>query len=119
MNSVPFAGLDRVERHAGRLQRGRAVAREGRPRQRVIAQLDGHVAGHVEALLAAGKAASENEIVDVGRVERRDLVECGSNHRRRQIVGAQVDQRTLAARPMGERAVATMTASGIAYVPCL
>jgi hypothetical protein len=51
---------------------------------------------HVEALLAAGQATAEVEVVDVGRVERRHLVERGTHDRRRQVVRTQRAQRALA-----------------------
>ena len=72
---VTLAGLDRVERHPGGLHARGAVAGERRAGQVVVAEQDGDHPGHVEALLAAGQAAAEHQVVDVGGVELGHLVE--------------------------------------------
>src|SRR6266496_3275395 len=51
---VPLAGLDRVERHPGGLQRRGAVPVHGGSGEMVVAEQHGDHARHVEALLAAG-----------------------------------------------------------------
>src|SRR5436305_1194972 len=70
---VPFAGLDRVEGHPGGLQRRGAVPVHGSARNMVMAEQYGDHARHVEALLAAGQPAAEDQVADVGRVELRHL----------------------------------------------
>jgi hypothetical protein len=61
----------------------------------VMAEQQRHDATHVEAALAARQAAAEHQVVDVGRVERRDLVEGGLHDGRGEVVGTQILQRTL------------------------
>jgi hypothetical protein len=92
---VALAGLDRVERHAGGLQRGGAVPGDGRARQVVEAEQRADHAGHVEALLAAGQAAAQVEIFDVPRIELGDLVERGSDYGGGEVVRTKVAQRSL------------------------
>ena len=92
---VALAGLDRVERHPGGLQRRRAVPGQRRAGQVVVAEQGGDHAGHVEALLAAGQAAAQVEVVDVARVELRHLVQGGPDDRGGEVVGAQLAQGAL------------------------
>jgi hypothetical protein len=61
----------------------------------VVAEQRGDHAAHVEALLAAGQAAAEVQIVDGGRVELRNLVQRGPHDGGGEVVGAQVAQRPL------------------------
>ena len=86
---MPLAGLDRVERHPDRLQRGRAVAGDGGAGQLVVAEQHRDHPGHVEALLAAGQPAAEHEVVERGRVQLRDLVQGGLDDRGGQVVRAE------------------------------
>ena len=79
----------------------------------MVAEFDGDRAADVEPGLAGGLPAAHDQVVDLARVEGRDLVQGGADHLRRQIVGPHVGQRPLTAQPIGERAVATMTASGM------
>ena len=90
---VALTGLDRVEGHPDGLQRRRTVSVDGGARQEVVAEFDGDDAGHVEALLAARQAAAQDQVVDLVRVQRRHLVQCGAHHLRRQVVGPHADQR--------------------------
>jgi hypothetical protein len=113
---VPLPRPDRVHGHPGRLQAGRAVAGDGRAGH-LPAEQRGHDPGHVEALLATGEPAAEQQVVDLRRVELRHL-----RHRGRTIVAVRSSGRSsvmapLKARPMGLRAAATMTASGMAGSP--
>ena len=94
---VALAGLDGVQRHAGGLQRRRAVAGHGAcraggrsPAARTTTRR------HVEALLAAGQAAAEHQVVDLRGVELRHLVQRGAHHLRGQVVGPDVLERALA-----------------------
>ena len=73
--------------------------------------------GHVEALLARRLGAAEHQVVDVGGVERGHLVERGPHDRRGEVVGSHAISEPLNARPIGLRAVATMTASGMGRAP--
>ena len=70
---VPLAGLDRVEGHPGGLQRRRAVPVDGRAGQVIVAEQHRHHARHVEALLAAGQPAAEDQVAHVGGIELRHL----------------------------------------------
>ena len=92
---VALAGLDGVHGHAGGLQRRGAVAGDRRPGQVVHAEQDGDDAAHVVALLAAGQAAAEHQVVDVGRVERGHLVQRGADDGGGEVVGPEVLQRPL------------------------
>jgi hypothetical protein len=98
---VALAGLDRVESHPDGLQRRRTVAVDGGAGQEVVAELDGDHAGHVEALLAAGQAAAQDQVVDLVGVERLDFVECGAHHLRGQVVRPDADQRPFHGAPDG------------------
>ena len=93
---VALAGADGVRGHARGLHRRRAVPRDRRARQGVHPELDGDDAGEVVALLAAGQAAAEQEVLDLGRVEGGDGVERGAHHLRGEVVGAHPGQRALA-----------------------
>ena len=90
---VAFAGLDRVEGHPDGLQRRRTVSVDGGARQEVVAEFDGDDAGHVEALLATGQAAAQDQVVDLVGVQPLHLVQRGAHHLRRQVVGPDADQR--------------------------
>lgn len=92
---VALAGLDGVQSHAGRLERGGTVTGDRAARQVVHAQLYGDDTAQVVALLAAGQATAEHQVVDVLRVQLRDLREGGRDDRGGQVVGAQVLQRAL------------------------
>ena len=92
---VRLAGLDRVEGHPGGLQRRRAVARHRGPGQVVVAEQHGDHPGHVEALLAAGQAAAEQQVVDVVRVELRHLGQRGRDHLSGQVVRPDTGEGTL------------------------
>ena len=96
---VALAGLDRVEGHPDGLQRRRTVPVDGGARQEVVAELDGDDAGHVEALLAAGQAAAQDQVVDLVRVQRRHLVQRGAHHLRGEVVGPHADQRPFHGAP--------------------
>src|SRR5699024_12823977 len=89
---VSFARADRVHRHAGGLQTGRAVAGDRAPGKVVVPQLHGNSTTHVEPGLAAGEATPEHQVVDLGGIEFGDLVECGADHLGGQIIGTHVDQ---------------------------
>ena len=65
------------------------------PGQVVHAEQDADDAAHVVALLAAGQAAAEHQVVDVGRVERGHLVQGGADDGGGQVVGAEVLERPL------------------------
>ena len=56
---------------------------------------EAHHPAHVEARLAAGQAAAEDEVLDLAAVELGDLVEHPRDHRRGEVVGPQVDERAL------------------------
>ena len=109
---VALAGLDRVERHPGGLQRRRAVPVDGGAGQEVVAELDGDDAGDVVAGLTGGLAAAPWNR-RCRRVERRDLVQRGAHHLAARSSGRMSWSDPLTARPIGERAGATMTASGM------
>jgi len=58
----------------------------------VVAELHGDHPAKVEALLTTGQPAAEHQVVDVGRVELRHLVQRRPHHLRRQVVRPDVDQ---------------------------
>src|SRR4029077_6851817 len=58
---------------------------------------------HVEALLAAGEAAAQHEVADVGRVELGHLGQGGGDHLAGQVVGPDGGEGTLE-RPADWRA---------------
>ena len=93
---VALPGPDRVRRHADGLQRRRAVPRDRRARKVVEAGLDGHDAGEVVPLLAAGQPAAQHQVLDLGRVERGDRVEGGPHHLHREVVGTHPGEGALA-----------------------
>ncbi len=93
---IAFTGLDGVQRHPAGLQRRRAVAVQGHAGQEVIAELGGHHLGHIESGLAAGLSTTEHQIIDVGGVQRRNLVQGGADHLGGKVVRAHAHQRTLA-----------------------
>jgi hypothetical protein len=82
------------------------------PGQVVEAEQRGDDAAHVEALLTAGQPAAEQQVVDVARVQRRHLRQRAETTAAVRSSGRTSVREPLNARPMGERAVATMTASG-------
>jgi hypothetical protein len=53
----------------------------------VVAEQDGDHPRHVESLLAAGQAAAEDEVADVGRVQLRDLGQRGGHDLPGQVIG--------------------------------
>ena len=65
------------------------------PGQVVHAEQDRDDAAHVVALLAAGQAAAEHQVVDVGGVERGHLVQRRPDDGGGEVVGTQVLQRPL------------------------
>jgi len=91
-----LAGLDRVERHPRGLKRRRAVPVHRGAGEEVVAQLDGHRAADVEAGLTAGLPAAHHQVIDLARVERRNLVQRRTHHLCGEVVGSDIDQRTLA-----------------------
>jgi hypothetical protein len=66
---VTLAGLDRVERLPGRLQRGGAVPRDRRTGDVIESEQDGDDATDVVALLAARQPAAHDDVLDGVRVE--------------------------------------------------
>ena len=90
---VALAGPDRMQRHPSGLQRRGAIAGDRRSGQVVVAEGDGDDAGQVEALLAAGQAAAEEQVVDLVRVEGGHLVERGPDDLGGEVVRTQVDER--------------------------
>ena len=86
------------------------------PGRCVVAQHDGDDAADVEALLTAGQAAAHHQVVDRGRVELRHLVQRGPHDLRGRSSGRMSTRDPLPARPIGERAAETMTASGMAQL---
>ena len=71
---VALAGLDRVRRHADRLQRRRAVAVH-RDARRVDAREERGDPGDVRARLAGGLAAAPDDVLDLRGIEARNLGE--------------------------------------------
>ncbi len=57
-----------------------------------MAEQDGDHPGHVEALLAAGQAAAEIEVVDGAGIELGDLLQRGTHDGGGEVVGTQVAQ---------------------------
>ena len=110
---VALAGLDRVRGHADGLQRRRAVPVDRDAGDVLEAGEHAHDPAHVEALLAAREAAPEDEVLDLAPVELRHLVEHGLHDGAGEVVGSQSTSDPLYARPIGLRAVATITGSGI------
>ena len=84
---VTLAGPDRVHRHPGGLQAGRAVAGDRRAGQVIETEHDRDHPRHVVTLLAAGQAAAEHEVGDVGWVKLRDLGQGSGHHLPGQVVG--------------------------------
>ncbi len=72
----------------------------------------GH-AGDVEALLALGLGAAEDDVVDVGFVEAGTLSKAPLNAVAARSSGRVVESAPLGARPTGVRTAATRTASGM------
>jgi hypothetical protein len=62
-------------------------------------QLDRDSARDVEPLLTAGQTATKNQVIDIGRIQLRDLVEGCPHHLGGQVVGAHADQRPLNRTP--------------------
>jgi hypothetical protein len=87
--------------HADRLERGGAVAVDGHAGDVVEAGEEGGHPGQVEAGLARGLAAAEDEVVDRRRVEGGHLVEGGRDDVGGEVVGAALDQRALHGPPDG------------------
>jgi hypothetical protein len=85
-----------VQGHPGGLHRRRAVAGDRGARHRVEPEQHRHHPGQVVALFAAGQAAAQHQVVDLGRVERGHLIEGRADHLDGQVVGTHVDERTLA-----------------------
>src|SRR5690606_14708959 len=92
---VTLARLDRVDGQPGGLQTGRAVPRERAAGQVIVPEQGGPHPSQVEALLATGQATAQHEIVDLGRIELGDLVECGADHQYGKIVRTDVYERAL------------------------
>src|SRR4051794_38584678 len=87
---VALAGLDGVQGHPAGLQRGGAVPGDRAAGKVVHAHLHGDDTAEVVALLAAGQTAPEHQVVDVARVQLRDLGERGLDDRGGEVVRAQV-----------------------------
>jgi hypothetical protein len=81
--------------HPGALQARSAVASDRGTGQVVVPEQDRYNTPHVEALLAAGKAAAEHQIVNLARVELRKLVQRRPDHQRGQVVGSHGHERAL------------------------
>ncbi|SIN47088.1 Uncharacterised protein [Mycobacteroides abscessus subsp. abscessus] len=96
---MTLAGLDGVERHAGGLQRRRAVTVDGGAGQEVVAQLYRHRATDVETGLAAWLTAAQHQVVDILGVQCGHLVEGGAHHLRGQVIRPHAHQRALAGSP--------------------
>jgi hypothetical protein len=92
---VALPRSDRVHRHPGRLQRRRAVARDGRPGDRLPSEQRRHDAPHVEAVLTAGQPAAEVQVIDAVGRQRRDLRHRSGDDVGDEVVGSDVDERTL------------------------
>jgi hypothetical protein len=82
------------------------------PGQVVEAEQRGDDAAHVEALLAAGQPQPSSRSSMSRGSSAGTLASAAETTGGGQVVGAHVREDPLNARPMGERAVATMTASG-------
>jgi hypothetical protein len=67
--------------------------------QYLVIVVPGTESGHVVALLAAGQPAAEDQVVNRGRVELRDLGQRGRDHLHGQIIGADAGQRSLERAP--------------------
>jgi len=61
----------------------------------VVAELHGDHAGEIEALLATGKPAAKQEILDVRRVELGHLGQRRSDHLAGQVIGTDGGERSL------------------------
>ena len=115
---ITLAGADGVGRHADGLQRGGAVAVHRHAGHVPEPGQDGRHPGDVVAGLAAGLAATEEHVLDLGGVQLGHLLEHGADARGRdRSSGRHSTSEPLLARPMGVRPVATMTASGMATAP--
>src|SRR5690606_24917648 len=68
---------------------------DGGPGHVVPAQQDRHDPRHVVALLAAGQPTAEQEVVDLARVQLRNLGHRGADHLGGEVVGPHVLERTL------------------------
>ena len=91
---VAFARLDRVERHADRLQRGRAEATD-RDRGDVVveASQQHRVAADVVALLVVGKATAHHHVVRLAEVDVRVALDQRAQRDRGEVVSTEVAQR--------------------------
>jgi hypothetical protein len=98
---VTFTGAHGVGRHADRLQRRGAVAVDRGAGHVLDAGEDRHHAGHVEALLAAGQAAAEHQVLDLGDRELGHLFEGLADDLGGEVVGADVDEAALEGTPDG------------------
>jgi hypothetical protein len=87
---LAVAGLDGVGRHADGHERRGAVAVDGRAGHVVEAGEHRGGAGDVVAGLAAGLAATPQDILDLGPVELGHLVEHGLDDAGGQVVGTHV-----------------------------
>src|SRR5207302_4878441 len=98
---VALAGLDRVGGDARRHQRGRAVAVD-RAAGHVEASQDADDAADVVALLTPGQTAAADHVLDLRPIELGHLVDHLAQHESAEVVGTDVDERTLA-RPADRR----------------
>jgi hypothetical protein len=98
---VTFAGLDRVRRHADRLQGGRAVSVDGGAWRLVEAGQYSDDPPQVVSALARGLGRAPDHVLHLGGVELGDLLEQRPEDRGAEVVGAAVDQGSLACAPDG------------------
>src|SRR5205823_2931177 len=101
---VALAGLDGVRGDAGRHQRRRAVPVD-RDARDVEPGKDGYHAADVVALLAARQAAAADQVLDLRRVELRNLVEDPVHDMGREVVGPDVDEGALPRSPYRRAAI--------------
>ena len=110
---VALTGLDGVQRHAGGLQRRRAVAVDGDAGDVVVTEFDGDDAGDVVAALAAGPVRYPSGCPDVLGVEGGTLASAAATIWRESSSGRTSFRDPITGAADGERAWATITASGM------
>jgi len=98
---VALAGLDGVVGHPGRLYARGAEPVDRRAGQVVVPGQDGDDPRKVGALLAGRLGAAPVEVLDDRRVELRHLLEEGPDEGHRQVIGADVLERSLEGAPNG------------------
>src|SRR5262249_24067165 len=109
--NMSFSTADRVSSDPDRHQGGGTEPVDGHPRH--VLQLCRQPSHPREVVtgLAGGLAASPHDVLDSGPIKLRHLVQHSVDDEPGHVVGALVDERAVRARPIGVRAVATMTAS--------